>query len=53
MTIGFHFEGQYLEADVESGIVKNVFHEGTEINVMPQMLPPIMREYKKLKVLMN
>ena len=53
MTIDFHFQGQYLTAIVDFALIKYVFVDGMEINILPEMLPVIMKEYRRKKALMN
>lgn len=53
MNIGFHFQGQFCIAEMQGGQVKNVRVDETELNILPEMLPVIMQEYRGIQAGMN
>ena len=53
MTVGFHYQGIYAKAVVDKDVIKHVFINGLELNILPEMIPIIMKEYHKKKALMN
>jgi len=51
--LGFHYQGQFCIAKMEDGQPKAVYIDGIELNLLPEMLPEIMKTYRKIKAGMN
>ena len=51
--IGFHFQGQFCIAEMHDGQTKTVFVDGIELNLLPEMLPEIMKVYRKMQARNN
>ena len=55
MIIGFHFQGQFCTADMQNGQVESIFIDEklAEINLLPEMLPEIMKAYRITQAKLN
>lgn len=53
MKIGFHFQGQFCTAVMQNGQARTVYIDGMELNLLSEMLPEIMKAYRKMQARMN
>ena len=53
MKIGFHYQGQYCTAVMKASQVQQIFVDGMELNILPEMLPEIMKAYREMQAKNN
>ena len=53
VKIGFHFQGIFCIAYIDSQEIKRVFVDDMELNLLPEMIPAIMKAYRKRQMVMN
>ena len=53
MKFGIHFEGQYFKVEIKKDKITSLTLDGMEVDQLPQIVPVIIAEYKRLKTLFN
>ena len=53
MNVGFHYQGIFGQAELENGQVKRITVDGMEVNILPEMLPEITKEYRRLQAVLS